>query len=404
LGQELDLFVLSPLVGPGLPIFTPRGTILRDQLIKLSEELQIAGGYEAVWAPHMSKIDLYKKSGHYDKYPERFNVSSIESDDEFMLKPMNCPHVIQIFSSRPRSYRDMPQRYMETTTMYRDEKSGELHGLSRVRSLTQDDSHAIVRHDQIEDEVRSVLNMVKQMYSILGLSMSIELSFRDESDNYFGDPKIWGVAQETLEKVAKEEQLDYKIVKGEAAFYGPKIDIYILDALDRRWQCATVQIDYVMPERFELTYTDQEGKDQRPAIIHKAILGSIERFLSVYIEHTAGRFPVWLAPEQIRLITVNQEESTIEFAKEIHHKAKELGLRLTVDNSNESVGKKIRASEIYKVPYVVVIGEKEIESKELTPRIRKDIAVMDVPLSIGVDEFLKTVSNESKSRVNKSSL
>jgi threonyl-tRNA synthetase len=404
LGQELDLFVISDLVGSGLPLFTPRGTILRNELIKFSEELQRNAGYEAVWAPHITRTELYKVSGHYDKYPERFDVSSVESDDEFMLKPMNCPHVIQIFSSRPRSYRDMPQRYMETTTMYRDEKSGELHGLSRVRALTQDDSHAFVRPDQIETEMRNIIEMVKQMYLTLDMPLSVDLSFRDDSDNYFGDPKAWEEAQNILENISKEEELNYKIETGEAAFYGPKIDIYVSDALNRRWQCATVQLDFVQPERFNLEYTDEQGKKQRPAMVHKAILGSIERFLSVYIEHTAGRFPVWLAPEQVRLLTVNQEKTTTDFSQKIKAKAKELGLRLIIDDANESVGKKIRSAELAKVPYVIVVGEKEISSNEVIPRIRSDMAVMDVPISIDVTRFLDTVANEAKSRVLKTSL
>ncbi|GAC1501345.1 MAG: threonine--tRNA ligase [Candidatus Saccharimonadales bacterium] len=404
LGQELDLFVLSDLVGPGLPLFTPRGTILRNELIKFSEELQRAGGYEAVWAPHMTKTDLYKVSGHLDKYPERFLVSSVESKDDFMLKPMNCPHVTQIYASRPRSYRDLPLRYMETTTMYRDEKSGEIHGLSRVRALTQDDSHAFVRPDQIEAEMQSILGMVKQMYLVLGMTLNVVLSFRDDSDNYFGDKKVWESAQSTIEAIAKKEDLNYTIDSGEAAFYGPKIDIFISDALGRKWQCATVQLDFVQPERFGLEYIDEEGTKQRPAMIHKAILGSIERFLSVYIEHTAGKFPIWLAPEQIRLISVNQEPATIDYAAKLLDQATQLGLRLTVDNSNESVGKKIRASELMKVPYVVVIGEKEIETNQLTPRIRKDIIVQPEARSIGAEEFLKTVANETKARVQKTSL
>jgi threonyl-tRNA synthetase len=407
LGQELDLFVLSDLVGPGLPLFTPRGTVLRNELIAYSEELQRAGGYEAVWAPHMTRTELYKISGHYDKYPERFEVSSVESDDEFMLKPMNCPHVAQIFASRPRSYRDMPQRYMETTTMYRDEKSGELHGLSRVRALTQDDSHAFVRHDQIEDEMRSIVGMVKQMYLTLDMPLSVELSFRGEGKNYFGEIDLWERAQGILEQLAQDEKLDYTIELGEAAFYGPKIDIYISDALGRRWQCATVQLDFVQPERFELEYTAEDGTKQRPAMVHKAILGSIERFLSVYIEHTAGKFPIWLAPEQIRVITVNQEEPTVAFADQISETAKGLGLRLYVDNSNESVGKKIRASELLKVPYTLVIGEKEISSGEVVPRIRTDMAVdkaEGAQVSHTIDEFLKTVAHEVKGRVHKSSM
>lgn len=403
LGRELDLFTFSELVGPGLPLFTPRGTVLRNELIRFSEELQRAAGYEAVWAPHMTRTELYKVSGHYDKYPERFDVSSVESKDEFMLKPMNCPHVTQIYASRPRSYRDLPLRYMETTTMYRDEKSGELHGLSRVRSLTQDDAHAFVRPDQIEAEMRAILDMVKQMYLALDMPLSVVLSFRDGGDNYFGDPKVWDKAQKILEKIAKEEELDYKVDLGEAAFYGPKIDINVSDALGRKWQCATVQLDFVMPERFGLEYVDEHGQKRRPAMIHKAILGSIERFLSVYIEHTAGKFPIWLAPEQIRLIAVNQEKPTLDFVDEVLGKARALGLRVGVDDANESVGKKIRAAEVAKVPYSVVIGEKEIDSAQVTPRKRKDIAVSDEPMTLGVDEFLKTVANEAKSRVLRTS-
>ncbi len=404
LGKEMDLFVLSDLVGPGLPLFTPRGTILRNELIKFSEELQREGGYEAVWAPHITNIALYKTSGHYEKYPERFDVGSTESDDQFMMKPMNCPHVTQIYASRPRSYRDLPLRYMETTTMYRDEKSGELHGLSRVRSLTQDDSHAFVRNDQIADEIRSILGMVKHMYSVLDLKLSVDLSFRDETDNYYGDIDVWHMAQDTIEQTAKDEGMNYKIELGEAAFYGPKIDIYISDALGRKWQCATVQLDFVQPERFELEYTDEKGEKSRPAMIHKAILGSIERFLSVYIEHTAGNFPIWMAPEQIRIITVNQEEMTTACASEIEQTANKLGLRVYVDNDNESVSKKIRTSSQAKVPYTIVIGEKEIASGIVSPRLRRDIAVMNVQSELHYDQFLQTVANEAKSRVLKSSL
>lgn len=394
LGQELDLFVISDLVGPGLPLFTPRGTILRNELIKFSEELQRAGGYEAVWAPHITKVDLYKVSGHYDKYPERFDVSSVESDDKFMLKPMNCPHVTQIFASRPRSYRDMPQRYMETTTMYRDEKSGELHGLSRVRALTQDDSHAFVRYDQIESEMRSIISMVKQMYHTLNLPLSIDLSFRDDSDRYYGDIKIWNEAQKILATLAEEEKLEYKIELGEAAFYGPKMDIYISDALNRKWQCATIQLDFVQPERFQLEYIDDTGTKQRPAMIHKAILGSIERFLSVYIEHTAGRFPVWLSPEQIRIISLNQEEQTVAYASQLSQEAQKLNLRVFVDNSNQSVSKKIRTAELLKVPYSIVIGNNEIKSGKTKPRIRQDLVNNLETEEVNILEFFKEISQK----------
>jgi len=404
LGQELDLFVISDLVGPGLPLFTPRGTILRNELINFSEELQRSFGYESVWAPHITRVALYKTSGHYDKYPERFTVTSTESDDEFMMKPMNCPHVTQIFASRPRSYRDLPQRYMETTTMYRDEKSGELHGLFRVRSLTQDDSHAFCRTDQIEVEMENIMSMVKEVYNVLDMPLRLRLSFRDETDKYLGDTLVWDKAQAAITSVAKKSEIPFITTTGDAAFYGPKIDLLVRDALGREWQCATIQLDFVQPERFGLEYTGEDGNKHRPVMIHKAILGSIERFLAVYIEHTAGKFPLWLAPEQVRILTVNQLEETTTFAENIALKARALGIRITVDNSNESVGKKIRTSELMKIPYTIVIGEKEIESDVIVPRIRNDIAVQNENKSIPIDGFLKTVTNEIKSRVLMTSL
>ncbi len=403
LGTELDLFVFSPLVGPGLPLFTPRGTILRDAIGAFSQELQSAAGYQRVSIPHMAKIDLYKTSGHYDKYPERFSVTSFESTDEFMMKPMNCPHHTQIFASRPRSYRELPIRYMENTVVYRDEKAGELHGLSRVRGATQDDAHVFCRAEQIEDEFRAIMSMIRDMYDVFGLSWRARLSFRDDSDKYLGDKKLWESAQGTIEKVAKDLELDYVIAEGEAAFYGPKIDIMATDALGREWQLATEQLDFVQPERFDLEYTDEHGEKQRPVMIHKALLGSFERFLSVYIEHTAGKFPVWMAPEQIRIITVNQEDKTVAYAEGILEKAQRMGLRVQVDNDNESVGKKIRQSVVWKVPYTLVIGEKEIETGEVTPRIRDDMQVQDAEL-MPIENFLKSVSNEVKNRVSKTSI
>lgn len=405
LGQELDLFVFSELVGSGLPLFTPRGTILRDELDKFSQELQAQGGYRRVTIPHITKVELYKTSGHYDKYPERFSVSSEESDDEFMMKPMNCPHHTQIYASRPRSYRDLPIRYMETTMVYRDEKAGELHGLSRVRAATQDDSHAFCREDQIEDEFEAIASMVKTMYEdVFQMPFRVRLAFRDDSDKYFGDAKLWDRAQDSIKKIADKLGFQYVIEEGEATFYGPKIEFVVRDALGRENQCATIQLDFVQPERFGLEYAAEDGGKQRPVMIHKALLGSIERFLSVYIEHTAGKFPVWLAPEQIRLATVNQERKTVAFAEKVAERAKELGLRLTIDDANESVGKKIRNAELMKIPYVVVIGEKEIESSELLPRVRKDLEVSENHEPHTIEEFLKTIANDAKSRVSKTSL
>lgn len=404
LGQELDLFVFSDLVGSGLPLFTPRGTVLREEIGRFSQELQAAAGYERVTIPHIAKVDLYKTSGHYDKYPERFTAKSYESDDEFMLKPMNCPHHTQIYASRPRSYRDLPIRYMENTMIYRDEKAGELHGLARVRAATQDDAHVFCRLDQLEAEFTAIMSMIGDMYEVFGLKWQARLSFRDDSDTYLGDAEAWKLAQDTLEAVAKKLKIDYFIEEGEAAFYGPKIDIMATDALGREWQLATEQLDFVQPERFGLEYTGEDGQKHRPVMIHKALLGSFERFLAVYIEHTAGKFPIWLAPEQIRVATLNQEEAIVNYAQKVVEQAKALGLRVSLDSSNESVGKKIRAAELMRVPYTIVIGAKEVESGQVMPRIRKDIEVQEANQAIDLQEFLGTVVNETKSRVQHTSL
>jgi threonyl-tRNA synthetase len=404
LGQELDLFVFSDLVGPGLPLFTPRGTVLRDQIGAFSQELQARSGYQKVSIPHIAKVELYKKSGHYDKYPERFSVTSHESDDEFMMKPMNCPHHAQIYASRPRSYRDLPVRYMENTMVYRDEKAGELHGLSRVRAATQDDAHVFCRLDQLEVEFKAIMGMIQEMYTVFGLKWKARLSFRDNSEKYLGDPEVWKMSQEIIEKVARDMQIDYFVTEGDAAFYGPKIDIMAIDALGREWQLATEQLDFIQPQRFELEYVAEDGSKQTPVMIHKALLGSFERFLAIYIEHTAGKFPPWTAPEQVRLISVNQEGATIAFVQSVVEQANQLGLRVSVDNSNESVGKKIRAAEVFKVPYTLVLGEKEMAGEDVTPRIRKDMDVSNANASLPLADFLQTVCNEAKGRVTKSSL
>jgi threonyl-tRNA synthetase len=405
LGQELGLFVFSDLVGSGLPMFTPHGTILRDQLVAFSNQLRERDGFQKVWTPHITKKELYEASGHWDKFgDELFLVKSQETSDELVMKPMNCPHHTRIYAGQPRSYRDLPIRYLETATVYRDEKSGELGGLNRVRSITMDDSHVFAREDQIEAEINSLLAAANELYLVLGMKLRVRLSYRDDGDGYLGAPELWKTAQEQLKNAVIANKLEYFEETGEAAFYGPKIDFMASDAIGREHQVATVQLDFVQPERFKLEYAAEDGSQQRPVMIHCALLGSIERFLSVYIEHTAGRFPVWVAPEQVRLITVNQEAVTVEFADKVLIRANELGLRAMVDNSNESVGKKIRVSELAKVPYTVVIGEKEIASGEVVPRIRKDMAVMDVPLSIPIEQFLGTVANEAKSRVLKTSL
>lgn len=404
LGVELDLFVFSDMVGSGLPLFTPRGTVLREELTKYSNQLRESRGFQKVWVPHMTKTDLYKASGHWAKFgDELFLVKSQETSDELVLKPMNCPHHTRIFASKQRSYRDMPIRYLETTTVYRDEKSGELGGLNRVRSITQDDSHVFCRADQIEAEIDGLLAAAQELYSAVGMKLRVRLSYRDESDAYLGDKKLWEQAQKQLKAAVEANKLDYYEEEGEAAFYGPKIDFMATDAIGREHQVATIQLDFVQPERFELGYTDAESKPVRPIMIHCALLGSIERFLSVYIEHTAGNFPLWVAPEQVRISSVNQEDSTLEFVKKLEDEAIKHGLRVVVDNENDSVGKKIRNAEKARVPYMLVVGSKEIETGEVTPRIRGDLQVQE-PTNMPYQNFFKSVSNEAKSRVSKSSL
>ena len=367
LGQELDLFVFSDMVGVGLPLFTPRGTILREMLNDFSQSLRLRNGFEKVWIPHITKTELYEKSGHWDKFgDELFLVKSQESSDEFALKPMNCPHHQQIYASKPRSYRDLPIKYLETTTIYRDEKKGELLGLSRVRSATQDDSHVFCTPEQVNDVLTMLIDITKEFYQAMGLSFSARLSLRDESDAYLGDKKLWESAENSLRQVSKSEGLEFYEEQGEAAFYGPKIDFMAKDSLGRTHQVATAQLDFVQPGRFELTYTDKDGSEKTPVMIHFASLGSIERFLSVYIEHTAGAFPLWLAPEQVRIIPVSDKFT--EYAKSVHEKLDKEGVRVKLDDDSESLGKRIRTAEKLKVPTIMVVGEKEQESNSVAIR------------------------------------
>ena len=404
LGQELDLFIISPLVGAGLPLFTPRGTVLRDELNKYSQEIRKKIGYQNVWTPHIAKQELYEVSGHWAKFGDQWlTVNSKETKDKLVLKPMNCPHHQQIYASRPRSYRDLPLKYMETTTDYRDEKAGELLGLARVRSLTQDDSHTFCTPDQIEACISNLVEKVKEFYDTLGMNLKARLSFRDDSDKYLGSKELWDNAQTILKNIVEKSGLEYYVGEGEAAFYGPKIDFMGTDALGREWQLATPQLDFVQPERFSLKYTDEGGQEKTPVMIHFALMGSLERFMSAYIENSKGRFPVWLAPEQVRIITVNQENSTVSFANELKEKALDQNLRIEVDNSNESVGKKIRSSEMMKIPYTIVLGEKEIVSGAVTPRIRDDLKSGAEP-TLSISDFIKKVSEESTARSRTSTL
>lgn len=394
LGKELDLFVFSDLVGSGLPLFTPRGTILRKQLLDFSEKLQEENGYQRVFIPHITKTELYKKSGHWDKFgTELFLVKSQETDEDFVLKPMNCPHHTQIYDSRKRSYRELPVRYMETTVQYRDEKPGELLGLSRVRAITIDDSHVFCRPDQVEEEFIKILEMVKKMYSALKMSIHIRLSFRDDEDKYLGDKKHWEEAQNTLENIVKKLNLEYTIAEGEAAFYGPKIDIMVTDSLGRQWQCATQQLDFVQPARFGLTYTDADGIEKTPFMIHKAILGSIERFLSVYIEHTAGNFPVWLSPAQVTVIPISEKHN--DYAVRINRLLKDKGVRVEMDLRNEKMQSKIRDAQKMKVPYMLILGDKEIEADTITVRTREGENKFAVKMEKFLGELMEKIDNKA---------
>jgi threonyl-tRNA synthetase len=376
LGKELDLYTMSPLVGAGLPLFTPRGTVLRDVLAQYSNQLRQAHGFEKVWTPHITKTELYETSGHWAKFgDELFLVTSQETSDKMALKPMNCPHHTQIYASKPRSYRDMPVRFLETTTDYRDEKTGELGGLSRVRSLTQDDSHVFCRHDQIEAEINGLLAAARELYSSIEMQLHVRLSYRDESDGYLGDQQLWQSAQQQLKAAVQANELDFFEQDGEAAFYGPKIDFMATDAIGREHQVATVQLDFVQPERFGLEYTDTDSKAQTPVMIHCALLGSIERFMSVFIEHTAGWFPLWAAPEQIRILTINdtvldyvEEITSVLSATVLMKPVRYNELRYSVDSRNESLGKKIREATSWKVPVQLIVGPKDKESREVSVR------------------------------------
>ena len=376
LGKELDLYTTSPLVGIGLPLFTPRGTILRDIVAQYSNQLRQKFGFEKVWTPHITKKDLYETSGHWAKFGEElFLVKSQETSDEMALKPMNCPHHTQIFASRPRSYRDMPVRYLETTTDYRDEKTGELGGLNRVRSLTQDDSHIFCRTDQIEDEINNLLSAARELYGSINMKLRVRLSYRDESDSYLGDLGLWDSAQNQLKAAVEKVGLDYFEQEGEAAFYGPKIDFMATDAIGREHQVATVQLDFVQPQRFGLEYADTDGNFTTPVMIHCALLGSIERFLSVFIEHTGGWFPFWAAPEQVRILTIN--DTVLEYVDKITTILLDITLmrpvryndvRFTIDSRNESLGKKIREATSMKIPVQLIVGPKDMEANEVSVR------------------------------------
>ena len=377
LGQQLELFCSSPLVGSGLPLFTPRGTILRDLLNKLAQSYREDRGYQKVCIPHIALVDLYKTSGHYAKFPELLKFTSSESGDELALKPVNCPHHAQIFASRPRSYKELPVKYLETTMVYRDERKGELGGLSRVRAITQDDSHVFCTDDQIGEVFGELIESAKDLYARVGMKLRLRLSFRDDGDGYIGTPEMWQKAESAIQEMAEKYEMDYYVGVGEAAMYGPKMDFMAEDALGREWQLATVQLDYAQPERFGLEYVAEDGSKKRPAMVHCALVGSIERFMSVFIEHTAGWFPFWCAPEQVRILTVN--DSVSDYVNQIKDilqpiilddPIKNNFLRFEVDDSSESLGKKIRRATEMKIPCVLIVGPKDAEAGEVSVRLK----------------------------------
>ena len=370
LGQELDLFVFSDMVGPGLPMYTPRGTVIMNQLKEVLNEIGRDNDMESVSIPHLAKLDLYKTSGHADKFEdELFRVQS-HYKQEFILKPVNCPHHTQIYSSRPRSYKDLPIRYIEQTMQYRDEKPGQIGGLQRTRGFTVDDGHTFCTVDQIQKEADLIAEVIEKFYQNLGLwgDHWVSLSVRDPKtpEAYIGDPDDWQLAEEMLQKVSDDRGLGAKRMEGEAALYGPKLDFMFKDALGRETQLATIQLDFAMPKRFELTYTDKDGSDKSPVMIHRAILGSFERFMMLLIEHFAGAFPLWLAPEQVRIIPVSDKFT--EYAKSVHEKLHKEGVRVKLDDDSESLGKRIRTAEKLKVPMIMVVGEKEQDSNSVAIR------------------------------------
>lgn len=407
LGKELDLFVFSDLVGPGLPLWTPRGTIVREQLNAYVQELRetIGGGYQQVTIPHITKKDLYEKSGHWKKFSDDLFKIETREGHLFAMKPMNCPHHTQIYASQPRSYRDLPVRYRETTMVYRDEQSGELQGLSRVRAITQDDAHVFCRTTQIEDEIGKIWNIITALNAKFGVELKVRFSRHDPSkmDSYIGTPETWERAESQVKAVIESKVgSDYIDGLGESAFYGPKIDFVGKDVFGREFQAGTIQLDFGQPEGFDLTCNNEAGERERIVMIHAAIMGSIERFLVLVLESTAGAFPLWLSPEQVRLAPVNDSSELAEYTESLRQQMVKAGLRVSVDASDESVGKKIRAGGMAKVPYTLVIGEKERESRRLSPRLRQGHGEFSGDLDVA--EFIDQIREEAAQRLSGSIL
>lgn len=392
LGAELKLFTVSPLVGSGLPLLQPKGAIIRREIEEYLWQLHQDKGYGRVWTPHLAKEDLYITSGHAGHYlDDMFSVYGGTSKEKFHLKPMNCPHHLQIFADNQFSYRDMPVRYFEPATVYRDEKTGQLSGLTRVRAITQDDGHLFCRPSQIEVEVGSIVSIIKEFYATMHMLEGywVSLSVRGPEGKYLGSDDVWEKAEAALEKAAKENDLPYKRVEGEAAFYGPKLDFMFKDAIGREWQLATIQCDFNLPERFELSYTNEAGEKEQPVLIHRAISGSLERFMGVMIEHFAGAFPVWLSPIQARVLPISEHH--LDYAYEVQAALKAAGVRVDVDAASESLGKKIRGAKMEKIPYLLVVGDKEAEDRTVSAEGRGDEKLGALPLAGFVERIVEEI-------------
>ena len=362
IGKEMELFMFSDRVGKGLPIWLPKGTDLRLRLQDMLRKIQKNFGYQEVITPHIGGKNLYVTSGHYAHYSkDAFRpITTPEEDEEYMLKPMNCPHHCEVFAWKPRSYKDLPLRIAEFGTVYRYEKSGELHGLTRVRSFTQDDAHIFCRPDQVKGEFMRVMDIIKAVFSIFNFeNVEAQISLRDPNDKekYIGSDEVWAESEQAIIDACKEKGLEAKVEYGEAAFYGPKLDFMVKDAIGRRWQLGTIQVDYNLPQRFKLEYTGEDNSKQTPVMVHRAPFGSMERFTAVLIEHTAGHFPLWLTPEQVAILPISEKYNN--YAQEVCHYLSEQGVRASVDDRNEKIGRKIRDNELKRVPYMVIVGEQE---------------------------------------------
>ncbi|MDC0872574.1 threonine--tRNA ligase [Flavobacteriaceae bacterium] len=394
LGKELELFTFSQKVGQGLPLWLPKGAALRERLENFLKTAQNKAGYEQVISPHIGNKELYITSGHYEKYgADSFQPIQTPADgEEFLLKPMNCPHHCEIYKNKPWSYRDLPKRYAEFGTVYRYEQSGELHGLTRVRGFTQDDAHIFCMPEQLDEEFKKVIDLVLYVFSSLGFeNFTAQVSLRDpeKPEKYIGDTKNWELAEQAIINAANEKNLDYVIETGEAAFYGPKLDFMVKDALGRQWQLGTIQVDYNLPERFDLTYKGSDNELHRPVMIHRAPFGSMERFVAILLEHTGGNFPLWLMPKQVNILCVSEKHKN--YAQKVLNLLENHEIRALLDDRNETIGKKIRESELSKVPYMIILGEKEAETQTVSLRKHQEGDVGTFALETVVSQLKKEI-------------